>query len=115
MTDLDNDPVAISLGLVAGKSWPEDAGPGPHYWRVPTDDGAYMVHMVDCHHARRSAKRRPWFWADGMLPFRLIARMRHLPEYTPCRVCWYWQLRTVEVLGLGAALIMTRVAEAECK
>lgn len=108
------DRVMLALGLVEGKSWPDDAEePGPHYWRVPKPGDEYTVHMADCHLALRSTRRLAWFAADGALPFRLLARMERWPWFSPCRICWYWHLKTVETLGLPVALAMTDVVEQE--
>lgn len=105
------DRVMLALGLVEGKSWPEDAAePGPHYWRVPKGNDNYTVHISWCHHALRSSRRLPWFAADGIRPIPLLVQMEDWPWYSPCRVCWHWQLLTVETFGWRMALSLSDAA-----
>lgn len=78
----------LALGLVDGKSWPEDASrQGPHYWRIPRGE-VETIHMERCSIARRSTRRLPWFAAEGKRPAELMLWMRTLDWYRPCGRCW---------------------------
>ena len=71
---IEDDPVAIALGFVEGKTWPDDdSRPGPYYWRVRVADDLRweVVHAHGCPRLANlppTARKMPWFRAVGEPP-----------------------------------------------
>lgn len=91
--DIRSDPVAIALGLVEDKHWPEDAPPEylpPYYWReVIVEDQIEVLHVEGC--SRLDGWRGTFYQRDLQVWFaacgKTLREVLALPWVVPCSEC----------------------------